>query len=224
MLLQKDPSLDGMLHELSAAASAADVPYRICEMNTLFGGGQPGVSDAFVSALWALDFMYMLAQAGCTGVNMETGINQLDFVSYYSPIRNDQSGTVSIGPEYYGMLAFAQASRGECLALDCDAGGVNMTAYAVQHSDGRLSVAVINKDASFDADVTIAADRGLHHAATLRLTGLALDRADGVTLGRASVTSDGRWQPKDVEMLHVAGGSCEVHLPAASAAIVKWSV
>jgi hypothetical protein len=212
-----------MLQELSAAASAAHVRYRICEMNTLYGGGQPGVSDAFVSALWALDFLCTLAQAGCAGVNMETGINHLDFVSYYSPIRNEQSGTASVGPEYYGMLAFAQASRGECLATDYDAGGVNLTAYAVQHGDGRLSVVLINKDANTDADITIAADRSLHHAAALRLTGRALDRADGVTLGGATVASDGRWHSKEVEALHVTGGSCEVHVPAASAAIVKWS-
>jgi Glycosyl hydrolase family 79 C-terminal beta domain len=223
LLLQKDPGLDAMTQELSAAASATHVPYRICEMNTLFGGGQPSVSDVFASALWVLDFMCTLAQAGCAGVNVQTGINHLDFVSYYSPIRNDQSGTPSVAPEYYGMLAFAQASGGECLALDRDAGGVNLTAYAVQHSDRRLSVAVINKDANIDADVSISADRSLRHAAALRLTGRALDRADGVTLGGASVASDGRWQPKAVEALHVAGGSCEVHVPAASAAIVKWS-
>jgi hypothetical protein len=222
LLLQKDPGLDGMLRELSAAASTAHVPYRICEMNTLFGGGQPGVSDAFVSALWALDFLCMLAQAGCAGVNMETGINHLDFVSYYSPIRNDQSGAASVGPEYYGMLAFARASRGECLATDYDAGGVNLTAYAVQHDDGRLSVVMINKDAKADADITIVAGRSLRHAAALRLTGRALDRAEGVTLGGAAVASDGRWQPKEVEELHVSGGSCEIHVPAASAAIVKW--
>jgi Glycosyl hydrolase family 79 C-terminal beta domain len=88
---------------------------------------------------------------------------------------------------------------------------------------GRLAVVVINKDANTDADVTIAADRSLHHAAAIRLTGLALDQADGVTLAGASVAADGRWQPKEVEALRVAGGSCEVHVPAASAVIVTWS-
>ena len=120
------------------------------------------------------------------------------------------------------MLAFAQASRGECLTTDCETGGVNLTAYAVQNGDRRLAVAVINKDMNTDTDITITADRGLHHATALRLTGRALDRADGVTLGGASVASDGRWQPKEVEALRVAAGTCEVHVPAASAAIVRW--
>jgi hypothetical protein len=223
LLLREDPNLSGTLQKLSAAASAAHVQYRICEMNTLFGGGQPGVSDAFVSALWAFDLMWMLAQADCAGVNMETGVNHLDFVSYYSPIRNDWSGAISIGPEYYGMLAFAQATPGECLVPNYETGGMNLAAYAVLGGNRDLTAAVINKDGSIDADVTIAVDGRFPHAAALRLRGRALDRADGVTLGGATVAADGSWKPKEVEELRVTGGTCEVRVPAVSAAIVQWS-
>jgi hypothetical protein len=223
LLLHEDPNFRRTLHELSAAASAAHVPYRICEMNTLFGGGQSGISDAFVSALWALDIMCILAQAGCAGVNMETGVNHLDFVSYYSPIRTDRSGAISIGPEYYGMLAFAQTAQGECLAPDYEAGDMNLAAYAVHVGDRHLTAAVINKDESTDADVTIASDGRLPHAAALRLTGRSLDSADGVTLGGATVAADGSWRPKEVETLRVIGGTCEIRVPAVSAAIVQWS-
>jgi hypothetical protein len=223
VLLREDPNLRQTLQELSAAASVAHVPYRVCEMNTLFGGGQSGVSDAFVSALWALDTMCMLAQAGCAGVNMETGVNHLDFVSYYSPIRSDWSGAVSIGPEYYGMLAFAQTCQGECLIPDYETGDMNLAAYAVLAADRHLTAAVINKDESTDADVTIAVDGRFPHATVLRLTGQALDSADGVTLGGATVAADGSWKPKEVEALRVTAGTCEIRVPAVSAAIVQWS-
>ena len=146
LLMREDTSIRGMLQELSAAASAAHVPFRICEANSFYGGGQPGVSDAFVSALWVLDFMWTLAYGGAAGVNMQTGVNHLDFVSYYSAIRNDANGAVSIGPEYYGMLAFAQAGKGERIALDYDADGMNLTAYAVLGDHGHLMVTLINKD------------------------------------------------------------------------------
>jgi hypothetical protein len=222
LLLHEDPNLRPTLRELSAAASAAHIPYRICEMNTLFGGGQSGVSDAFVSALWALDVMCMLAQAGCAGVNMETGVNHLDFVSYYSPIRSDRSGAVSIGPEYYGMLAFSQTAQGECLAPDYETGDMNLTAYAVLAGDRHLTAALINKDERTDADVTIAVDGRFPHAVALRLTGRALDSADGVTLGGATIAADGSWKPKEVEALRVTGGICEIHVPAFSAAILQW--
>ena len=223
LLMREDTSIRGMLQELSAASSAAHVPFRICEANSFYGGGQPGVSDAFVSALWVLDFMWTLASGGAAGVNMQTGVNHLDFVSYYSPIRNDADGAVSIGPEYYGMLAFAQAGKGERIALDYDADGMNLTAYAVLGDHGHLMLTLINKDRNADADITMTTGQTFQKATALRLKGPALDSADNVTLGGSEVAADGRWQPTEVESLHAVGGVGEIHVPAASAAIVTWS-
>jgi hypothetical protein len=56
------------------------------------------------------------------------------------------------------------------------------------------------------------------------LTGRALDSADDITLGGAAVSPDGRWNPTQVESLQAIGGVCEIHLPAASAAVVTWDV
>ena len=222
LLMREDTSIRGMLQELAAAASLARVPFRICEANSFYGGGQPGVSDAFVSALWVLDFMWTLASGGAAGVNMQTGINHLDFVSYYSAIRNDADGAVSIGPEYYGMLAFAQAGKGERIALDYDADGINLTAYAVLGDHRHLMLTLINKDPNADADITMTTGQTFQKATALRLTGLALNSADNVTLGGSEVAANGHWQPTEVQSLHAVRGVCEIHVPAASAAIVTW--
>jgi hypothetical protein len=219
MLLRADPNVHGFLQEIS---SASHIPLRVCEANSFFGGGQPGVSDAFIAALWALDFMWALASGGAAGVNMETGVNQLDFVSYYSPIRN-VNAAVSVTPEYYGMLAFAQGSQGDRIALDYDTGGINLTAYAAANDLERVAVTLINKDRTADADVTIGADRALQQATTVRLEGQALDSADNVTLGGSEVMADGSWRPTDVETLRISAGVCDIHVPAASAAIVRFS-
>jgi Glycosyl hydrolase family 79, N-terminal domain len=223
LLMREDASIRGMLQELSAASSVAQIPFRICEANSFYDGGQPGVSDTFASALWVLDFMWTLAYGGAAGVNMQTGVNHLDFVSYYSAIRNDANGAVSIGPEFYGMLAFAQAGQGERIALDYDAYGMNLMAYAVLGDHGRLMLTLINKDPNADADITIATGQNFQQATALRLKGLALDSANNVTLGGSEVAADGRWQPTEVESLHAVRGVGEIHVPAASAAIVTWS-
>jgi glycosyl hydrolase family 79 len=223
LLMREDTSIRGMLQQLSAAASAAHIPFRICEANSFYGGGQPGVSDAFVSALWVLDFMWTLAYGGAAGVNMQTGVNHLDFVSYYSAIRNDANGVASIGPEYYGMLAFAQAGKGERIALDYDAAGTNLTAYAVLGDPGHLTLTLINKDQDANADIMITTGQTFQKTTVLRLKGLALNSADNVTLGGSEVAANGRWQPTEVESLRAVGGASEIHVPAASAAIVKWS-
>ena len=70
------------------------------------------MSDTMVGALWTLDYMLLLAQNGCAGVNIETGVNQLGFISPYSPIQDDLHGLNSAGVPYYGMLAFAEAHKG----------------------------------------------------------------------------------------------------------------
>jgi Glycosyl hydrolase family 79 C-terminal beta domain len=154
---------------------------------------------------------------------MQTGVNHLDFVSYYSPIANDANGAVSVAPEYYGMLAFAQGGRGERVALDCDAGGVNLTAYAAVDEREQLAVTLINKDRTTGAEVAIAADRAVQRATALRLKGRALDSADNVTFGGSTVTADGHWQPANVEAQNVAGGVCTIQVPASSAAVVTWT-
>ena len=114
-LLHRDPKLAPILAKLRAASESCGVPYRICETNSFSGGGKPGVSDTFAAALWVLDFMFILASAGCAGVNMETGVNQRGFISSYSPIGDDEQGHYWAAPEYYGMLAFAQCGAGRII-------------------------------------------------------------------------------------------------------------
>lgn len=101
-LLGPDPKLQPQLETLRAASRSCGVPYRICEVNSFSGGGRPGVSDTMAAALWVLDYTFTLATYGCSGVNLETGVNQLDFISSYSPIANDESGYPTATPEYYG--------------------------------------------------------------------------------------------------------------------------
>ena len=65
---------------------------------------------------------------------METGVNQLGFVSSYSPIADN-----SAKPEYYALLAFAHAGRGQRLVLDTEATDVNLTAYGDPGSQDRCN-------------------------------------------------------------------------------------
>ncbi len=222
MLLHPDPKLAPELEKLRAASAASHVPYRICEANSFCGGGKPGVSDSFGSALWVLDFMFTLAIADCAGVNIETGLNQLGFISSYSPIGDDGRGTYWAKPEYYGMLAFAQGSRGQQLAVDSNPAGVNLTAYAVLGDRERLSVTIINKDTLRDADVSITATEHLANGKAIRLSAPSIESKEAVTLGGSAIPANGEWKPGKFEPLRSSGGHWEIHIPAASAAIVNW--
>jgi hypothetical protein len=54
-LLNNDVRLSREMPLLVAAGKAASVLHRMTEGNSCYHGGQPGVSDAFASALWAAD-------------------------------------------------------------------------------------------------------------------------------------------------------------------------
>lgn len=219
-LLHPDPKLQPELEKLKAASAASHVPYRICETNSLCGGGKQGVSDTFGSALWALDFMFTLAFTGAAGVNMETGVNQLGWISWYSPVGDDEHGNYSATPEYYGMLAFAQASRGQRLETSYDSMGLNLTAYAVAPDAKRLCITIINKDSSQDADVSINCPRTFPRGSLIRLTGPSLESKQGVILGRSKVDASGNWKPSPMESTHSDAGDWQLRVPAARAAIL----
>lgn len=221
-LLGTDPKLEPQLAQLSAASRSCGVPYRICEVNSFSGGGRPGVSDTMASALWALDYMFTLAANGCSGVNMETGVNQLGFISSYSPIGDDEHGHYAARPEYYGMLAFAIGARGQMLGVELDPSMAQVKAYATLASPGAMVVTLINKGAgpvslSIGFTNSIAGGR----ASILRLAAASIDAKSGVTLGGAEVAPSGIWSPSRPERIALRDRQFEIELGAFSAAIVQ---
>jgi len=219
-LLAPDPHLGRMLDAMRAASTKSGIPYRICETNSFSGGGKPGVSDTFGSALWTLDYMFTLAAHGASGLNLETGVNQLDFVSPYSPIMDDQRGHYSAAPDYYGMLAFAPAAGGELLGTECDAAGLNATVYAVRQTDGKLLVTIINKDRGRSAEAHIDAGKRFSRGTAMRLSGPSPESRNGTTLGGSSLDASGMWHATKTEPVHLKGGEPSILVPAASAAIL----
>ena len=216
VLLSTDPKLPRRLDQLRQLCRDHAIPgYRICETNSFSGGGKPGVSDTMAGALWALDYLFVLASHGAAGVNVETDINHLAWVSHYSPIVHDPAtGVCSARPEYYGLLAFAAAAHGDVLATTVDAAGVNLTAYAA-HDGGHTWVTIVNRDAAQDAEVTIDGVSGT--AAGYRLSAPSLDAKAGVTFAGTAVGDDGSYSTGKPE----AVGASSLVVPHAAAVVVR---
>ncbi len=89
-------------------AHARHLPLRIDEINTDSCGAAPGVSNAFASALWALDTLFEMARVGVDGVNIHTypGATYQPFTFTHTA----HGWSASVTPEYYGLLMFAQAA------------------------------------------------------------------------------------------------------------------
>ena len=217
-LLRPDPRLKDILVRLRAVSRHSEIPWRMCETNSFFGGGRPGVSDTFVGTLWTLDYMLLLAQYGCSGVNIETGINQLGFISSYSPIQDDQKGVNTAGPSYYGMLAFAAAAAdcNEILPIDIDTRGINMTTYVLGTGGKPSSVVVVNKDSLHDAHLSMR-ELGMNTVTALRLIAPSAGSKTGITFGDSAVDPDGRWKAATKE--EIRDGA--VAIPRMSAIVLR---
>lgn len=217
-LLTPDPKLAEQLMQMHAASQKSGIPWRMCECNSFFGGGRPGVSDTFVGALWTLDYMLLLASGGCAGVNMETGVNQLGFVSSYSPVQDDGHGVNFAGAPYYGMLAFATAFKGcgQAFPLHVAAQGQRVTAYALGSGGKPRAAVIVNRDASVEAKVSLTG-LGLRSCTALRLTAPSADSKTGVQFGGAAVQDDGRWSAATAEPVRDG----HVKVPAMSAVVLR---
>jgi hypothetical protein len=217
-LIEPDPSLRSKLERLARASQESGIPWRICETNSFSGGGLPGVSDTMLGALWTLDFMLLLAQSGCSGVNLETGVNQLGFVSSYSPIQDDGAGNNTAGVPYYGMLAFAAALAGapEALPIDFDSGGINLTVYVCGAHGNPRSIVAVNRDTSQDANLSVA-ELGMRNLTALRLLARAPQSKSGITFGGAAVDALGEWRPRTAEPIH----NTHVAVPKMSAVVLR---
>ena len=216
-LMKPDPRLMDILTRMRTASQRSGIPWRLCETNSFSGGGRPGVSDTFVGALWTLDFLLQLAVRGCSGVNIETGVNQLGFLSYYSPVKDDENGKASVGVPYYGMLAFAFARRGcsQIFPLEVPRSDGHISAYALGARDKSSAIVLINRDADLDAQISFA-DFRLQKARVFRLSAPSLTSTTGITFAGEQVSADGEWKPAKSEPFENNTAS----LPRASAAVI----
>ena len=231
-LLSVDPHLAPMLAAMQAASTAAGLPYRLCEVNSFSGGGKPGVSDTFTQALWVLDYMLRLAEGGAAGVNIETGVNQLGFISSYSPIADDEHDRYTAAPGYYGMLAFAQlaspagaqsgnqAGTSRLLPVSLGAGPLNVTAYAVEHSATETVLALINREPLSAASIRLPQRPGTT-ATLLQLQAPALSATRGIALGGIPVSMSGTWRAPAWKPVTPEAEAFRIDLTAASATLVR---
>jgi hypothetical protein len=223
-LLAPDPGLTTILQALAAATSAEHTPhgYRLGEANSFFHHGAPGVSDAFGSALWAIDFLFLSAQNGASGVHFHGGGPGQDGPSgfVYTPIDELDSAVIGAKPIFYGLLLVTRAGSGNLLSTVVNAGKLNFTAYTVEQTDGSTNLVLVNKDAKTAVVATVDVGTAVSSASGQRLRGPSLGATSGVTLAGAAISPTGQWSPQPPEALPVSGHVVTVTVAPASAVLV----
>jgi len=87
-----------------------------------------------------------------------------------------------------------------------------------------VKVTLINKESARGAAVDLKCKGHVAKATAMRLTAPSLESSTGVTLGGASVNSDGSWKAKQDEILRVVPAGVRVVVPPGSAAVVTLTV
>ncbi len=207
-----------------APVAAAGLRYRLTESNDYLVG-VPGASNAFASALWALDHLHWWAAHGAAGVNFHNRRGLCTATILPDPAGG---GGYVINPKGYGVKAFTLGSAGQVKPTQIqNPDGVNLTAYCIGGA-GEDYVTVINKAhgaGSGDAAVTIIPPGpGVQDAEIMILAGSQPGDAQGdkVTLGGATITGgtawDGTWTT--LPATH-PGTGISLTVRATTAAIVK---
>jgi hypothetical protein len=226
-LVSPDAALASELLQLKYGGQSIDVPFRLDACSSYEGGGVAGVSNAYASSLWAIDMAFQCALGGASGVNFQSGGQQM-----CAPIVDNAGVVTGVQPGYYGLLLAAMAGEGTLLATQLSVGSLNVTGYAIQAAGGGMSLVIVNKDDAQNIDLSIALPQSLSmSAATLQtLTQLSagasapsLSALSGVTIQGAAVAADGGFQPDVAYALSLDGAQLSCYVPALSAVLIQLS-
>jgi hypothetical protein len=224
-LVTPDASLVSDLETLNTGAKGINVPYRISECNSYYNGGADGVSDAYCSSLWIVDFLFDCALNGSVGANLHGGGDS----DGYTPIADSGGAVVEARPEYYGILLFTLAGQGTLYTTSLSGiGSLNITAYAVKTASGALNLIVVNKDSAQNLQLTVQLPQTPSSATLLEMTqltagasGPSLSATSGVTIQGASVDANGSFTPGAAYILSPSGTELTCYVPYLSAVLIQ---
>jgi hypothetical protein len=184
-------------HSLQGLASAVGgwaglgrrnkIAVRIDEINAVTCGGLANFSDTLGPSLWALNILPLYAQTGVTGVNFETRPGTAQ--NLIQPTATDSGWQVTVQPEYYGMLAFAQLTPPGSRILSVSPVPNGLLAWAVKTPAGTVNIVVTNVS-SRARRVAVQVAGATTPATTESLTSSpgGLAATTGVTLGGQTIS------------------------------------
>ena len=220
-----------------AAASRA-LPLRIDETNSVACAGQPGTSDTFGAALWALDYALIAARQGVAGLNFHGALGSCreggTIVSpWYSPLCELAGGQLRARPEYYALLLL-RSLEGCAFVSATYRTSRNVSVYALRAPDGTLRVVIDDmqlpagaasrtgrKSRAGPVRVVLKVEPAYQHAGVTRLSAPSPYAKGAVTLGGASLRPDGTLPAPVPTAVSGSSGRFVLRVAAGSAAVVS---
>jgi hypothetical protein len=214
-----------ILTQLAAVARESGIPLRVDETNNVSCRGQPGVSNVFASALWAVDYVARAMASGVAGLNFHDLIAEPES---YSPLvaggaQELASGAFHANPEWYALLLSDRLLGDRPVQAAVRGGERTLTAAAFLSPSGSLQLALVDfaPAGARPLHVRLQLPSSLQSGTILRLSAPGLRATTDVTLGGSAVTPEGTWAP-DAGLPQVSDkrGSLALNMAASSAALV----
>ncbi|OJT10820.1 Beta-glucuronidase [Trametes pubescens] len=219
-------------------------PFLMFETNTASCGGFPGISDAFTSALWAVDYALQMANSNFTGALFHAGGQNVTYNPFTAAPTNESSfHQWTVGPIFYAALAVAEAlgstNTSRVKDLFPNNGNEFTPAYAIYENDQLARMMLVNflDDPSGAHDYTAAISVGGQQfgegnavPAQVKVKYLlAPSVAEKQNITWAGQTLGGRFQvdgrlkgTEDVQTVQCdqTANTCQIKVPAPGAALV----
>jgi hypothetical protein len=189
MLTSASAGLAVRLHRALGIATAAGLPLRVTELNSISCGGQAGVADTFATALWAPDALFELMKAGIAGVNWH-----IRPTLHNAPFHLTSQGFDAM-PELYGLALFNQmiGHRSELERLkQANPSRLNLKSWAVRTGKS-LKLLLINKGPTPATVQLTGSGLSGRPAEVSLLKARSLTSQTGISLGGRQIGSDARW-------------------------------
>lgn len=205
------------------------LPIALAETNSASCGGMKGVSNAFASAVWGLDWLFSSAEDGFTNVNFHisyrtggSAYNPIETVGWQDPSHGWRYRNTA-EPLYYAMYLFARNAAGEHLLKTEIKTPSNLKAYAVSSCSGcAVKVFVINKDLEAAGELRVHLSGPMGEGSLLLLQAPKLQSlAEEVRYGGVQFNENGDLpDPHTTIVQPDAGGDYDFSLPNSSVALL----
>jgi hypothetical protein len=215
--------------QMVAVAQESHLPIALAETNSASCGGMFGVSNAFTSAVWGLDYMFNMAGDGYSNVDFHFSYRAGG--SAYNPVQtfswktgNEVHYRNVAQPLYYAMYMFAQHASGEHLLPASVESKANITAFATAACPNcEVHIFVINKDEKASGPVTVHLPGSAGSGTLLVLDAPSLgSMAEDVRYGGKQFDTDGQIGVPSTTSVPAGGnGDYTFTLPNASAAVLS---
>jgi len=214
------------LDRFQSLAAGTRIPFRLDETGSVSCGGEPGISDTFASALWALDISVRAMTTGVSGINFEGNVQHCNT---YTPIcartpGRLRGGVLSPQPEWYALLMAHLLVGDRPLAVHVAHASSAVDVAALRAPDGDVQlVAIDDATPGTSGAVRLRVKVGGHFAGAqvLRLAAPSLAARNGVTLGGNAVRRNGSWSPpRRMPTVRAHQGAITVAVAPGSAALI----